>query len=336
MVIRFGFGIFTGQSRQGGTVSSEYRTGLDLAPVIEGSGFESFWVSEHHGATDGYLPSCLTFLAAVAARTERLTMGSAVILAPLHNPIRLAEDAAVVDLISGGRLILGLGAGWRPEEFRSLDADLTTRGSFVENVVPALRLAWTGDRFSYSGGPIQIDQVQVRPAPEREIPIWLGGIARPALLRAGRIGDGFIATSPDPQSLAERLAMVDEGAQSVGLPGIPRVGIMLDAWLGKVDDEARRAFWSARAVYDGWRDGQDSPGKPYAPGSAPTTAVPPFAGDATALAEQIAELAAVAGKDRDVTLITRLHYPGIALERTRAVVEEFGALVVPEVRRLLT
>ena len=120
MTLRFGIGLFTGQIPAGSsrTFAQEYRETLELVCLAESLGFDSAWVSEHHGSSDGYLPSLLPMLAAFAAVTERIELGTGIVLTPFHEPLRLAEDAAVVDQLSGGRLILGLGLGWREEEFR--------------------------------------------------------------------------------------------------------------------------------------------------------------------------------------------------------------------------
>src|SRR3989442_5071761 len=118
MSVQIGIGLFTGQIPPGSdrTFTQEYREVLDLVRLAETLGFDSAWVSEHHGASDGYMASLLPTLAAFAAATERIKLGTGVMLAPFHHPLRLAEDAATVDLISGGRLILGLGMGWREDE----------------------------------------------------------------------------------------------------------------------------------------------------------------------------------------------------------------------------
>ncbi len=123
MTLRIGLGLFTGQLPAGSarTFAKEYRETLELVRLAEGVGFDSAWVSKH-GSSDGYLPSVLPMLAAFAASTDRILLGSGVVLAPLHDPLRLAEDAAVVDQLSDGRLLLGLGLGWREEEFRMFGA----------------------------------------------------------------------------------------------------------------------------------------------------------------------------------------------------------------------
>ena len=113
--MKLGFGLVTAQRhpRDPRTAGEIYRDAVELAVHAEQVGFESVWFSEHHFIEDGYLPQLMVMAAAVASRTERVRLGTAVLLGPLHDPVALAEQAAVVDLLSGGRLALGLGTGWR-------------------------------------------------------------------------------------------------------------------------------------------------------------------------------------------------------------------------------
>ena len=120
--ITFGLGMISAQHdpRDPRTEAGIYADLLDLCAAAEAAGLDAVWLSEHHFVDDGYMPSLLPTAAAIAARTTRIAVATGVIVAPLHDPIRLAEDAATVDLISGGRLVLGLGAGYRDEEFAGL------------------------------------------------------------------------------------------------------------------------------------------------------------------------------------------------------------------------
>src|SRR4051794_4702501 len=147
MAVKVGIGLFTGQVPPASdrTFNREYREVLEMARLAETLGFDSAWVSEHHGAGDGYLPSLLPMLAAVASATERMQLGTGVMLTPFHDPLRLAEDAAFVDQLSGGRLILGLGLGWREEEFRMFGQGVSERLRRTTETIEVLRRAWTGE-----------------------------------------------------------------------------------------------------------------------------------------------------------------------------------------------
>src|SRR5262245_15138520 len=167
MAVHIGIGLFTGQVPPGSkrTFAQEYREIVDLVRLAESLGFDSAWVSEHHGSGDGYMPSLLPTLAAFAAATERIKLGTGVLLTPLHDPLRVAEDAATVDLISGGRLILGLGLAWREEEFRRCGVPFGERVARTVETVDILRKAWTGERFSHEGRAFHLARVLVTPAP---------------------------------------------------------------------------------------------------------------------------------------------------------------------------
>jgi alkanesulfonate monooxygenase SsuD/methylene tetrahydromethanopterin reductase-like flavin-dependent oxidoreductase (luciferase family) len=216
--MRFGYGLVTCQRPPDDprTVAEIYRDAIDRCIAAERYNFDSVWVSEHHFVDDGYMPSLLVLSAAIAQATERVDVGTAVVLAPLYHPLRLAEDAATVDLISNGRLILGLGAGWRPEEFDVFGVPLDERAARMRETVAILRKSWEPGTSSHHGTVYRYQDVNVTPKPSRPVPIWLGGFSPPAIKRAGRIADGFIGSSSGTQGIeafeeAKRLALEARG-----------------------------------------------------------------------------------------------------------------------------
>ncbi len=126
------------------------------------------WLSEHHFLEDGYLPSLLPIAAAAAARTKRLLIGTSVLLLPFHNALRVAEDAAVVDIISGGRFMLGVGLGYRLEEFRTFGVPVKERVARLEEGLEVIRRAWTQERVTFHGRYYHLDGVTVTPKPVQQ------------------------------------------------------------------------------------------------------------------------------------------------------------------------
>src|SRR6267378_1023462 len=133
--------------------------------TAEASGFDSCFFGEHHQDGDGFLPSPLIVATAVAARTQHLRVGTAVILLPLHHPVHVAEDAITLDLVSKGRLILGVGIGYQPADFRAFSVPMEHRIALFEESVEILRLSWAGDTFSYRGKHYTLEDVQIRQRP---------------------------------------------------------------------------------------------------------------------------------------------------------------------------
>jgi len=164
-----------------------YAAALDQVAWADALGFDTVGLGEHHASPDGYDPSPLVLAAAMAGRTRRIRFRTAVVLAPLYDPIKLAEDAAVVQLASGGRLVLGLGGGYRPAEFAMFGRRLEDRWRDVGDTVALLRRAWTGEPFTWRGRPCR-----VTPAPDPPPPILLGGSSAAAARRAARIADGWL------------------------------------------------------------------------------------------------------------------------------------------------
>lgn len=175
-----------------------YKQTLDQIVLAEQLGFDDIWLSEHHFTDDGYLPSLLPFAAAIAARTERVTIGTNVLLMPFHHPIRVAEDCAVVDNLSDGRLIFGPAVGYKLEEFETFGVDRKHRGSITEEAIEIIRRCWTEEEFDYSGRHFNFRGVRCTPKPVQQpsIPIWIGAHVEAAIRRAARLGDGLLGGGP--------------------------------------------------------------------------------------------------------------------------------------------
>ena len=205
--MRLGYGLLTAQHHPADRrpVAALYREAVEYGVFAEAAGFDSVWTSEHHFLDDAYMASQLPVLAAIAARTHRIRLGTGVLLAPMFDPLRLAEDAATVDLLSDGRLILGLGLGWRAEEFEGFGVPQRTRARRLEGTIAVLRQAWgdglvTGDgrHFHYPEPGLNVTPKPVRGA---ATPIWIGGGAEPAVRRAGRLADGYIGSGASPNAI---------------------------------------------------------------------------------------------------------------------------------------
>jgi len=166
-----------------------YSSTLEFVREAERLGFDQVWLTEHHFADDGYCPALLPVAAAIAAQTSRIRIGTKVLLMPFHDPLRLAEDAAVVDVISGGRLELGIAAGYRREEFSGFGIDRAERAARTREGVAALERALTGDIFCFDGRFSRYESARVSPPPvQSPVPIWMGGRSSTAIKRAAAMG----------------------------------------------------------------------------------------------------------------------------------------------------
>jgi alkanesulfonate monooxygenase SsuD/methylene tetrahydromethanopterin reductase-like flavin-dependent oxidoreductase (luciferase family) len=160
---------------------------LDQVAWAENNGFDDVWLSEHHFIDDGYLPSMLPAAAAIAARTKRIRIPLGVLLLPFHHPVRLAEDIAVVDAISGGRFELGVGVGYKVEEFEGFNVPFIERGSRTNESLQIIRSLLNGETLTFKGKFFEVNKVKLTPEPiQKHLPIWVGGFTPPALRRAAR------------------------------------------------------------------------------------------------------------------------------------------------------
>ncbi len=166
--------------------AADYDDGVRLVQAAERLGFAHVWTTEQHGVEDGYLPAQLPMLAALARETSTIRLGTAVILLPLTHPRRVVEEACLVDVLSHGRLTLGLGAGNYPNEFRIFGANLADRRRAMDEGVAFVKAGLSGDTLP-DGSPVNVPPVQ------QPIPLVLGGLRRGPADRAARLADGHFA-----------------------------------------------------------------------------------------------------------------------------------------------
>jgi probable F420-dependent oxidoreductase len=210
----------------------EYVSGF--AQLVEGLGFESVWPVEHvvmpasystrypYSADgrmpipDAAIPDPLIWNTFVAAVTQRLVLGTAMIILPQRNPVVLAKIVASLDALSGGRTILGVGLGWMQEEAIAVGTDFSARGRRADEYIEAMRALWAQPVASFHGETVDFSEVKCNPRPKREIPIHIGGHSPAAARRAGRLGDGFLPIAAGPGDLARLRAIVEESAREAG------------------------------------------------------------------------------------------------------------------------
>ena len=201
---------------------------LDQAAWADEHGFSRISLSEHHFVNDGYIPSMFPVAAAVAARTKRMRIVLSLVLLPLKHPVQVAEDGAIVDIISGGRLELMLGGGYVAREFEGYGISIKSRGGRMEEGTEIIRRCWEEDGFDFDGKYWSLKNVNVTPKPVQKPrpPIIMGGSSPAAARRAARVADGFSPTSPKLMRLwREEMVRLgkDPGPESpADAPGQPR------------------------------------------------------------------------------------------------------------------
>ncbi|OLF14946.1 LLM class flavin-dependent oxidoreductase [Actinophytocola xanthii] len=207
----------------GSSYADYYAECLEEVVVAERLGFTAVWLSEHHLTRDGMTPSPLVLAAGVATRTSRIGIGTSVLVLPLHHPLRVAEDAAVADLLSNGRLLLGVGQGYAEHEFAAFGVDRRRRASLLEEAVPILSQALGTGRVTAAGRHWSFDDVPVTPSPLRAVPIYVGEVTEAGLRRAARLGDAVIVYCATPADLRARRALLDSVLADSALPPVPLV-----------------------------------------------------------------------------------------------------------------
>lgn len=311
-----------------------YEAVLTFGRAIDRAGLASAWVSEHHFASDGYLPGTMPTLAALAAVTEDIDLGTGIALGPLYDQVRLAEDAATVSLLSAGRLVLGLAVGYRETEFEAFGVPMAERGDRIEDLIRTLRGAWSEGPLTHDPEfhPIGPD-VPVTPVPDDPPPIVLGGAARPAVRRAARLADGWMAPSSlSVDEVRRRVEDIRRVRDAEGIDGDFTTYVLVHGFVGDTPETAWETIREGRLylarVYAGWAAGE------------PVDELP---------AERVRELrdSAVVGPPEhivealepyrsavgdDVHVVLRTYFPGVGTEELVECVELLGDEVAPALR----
>ena len=259
--MKFGLGPYGMHAPPGCGFSHEqlYREMLAQVEEAEALGYDSVWLTEHHFLDDGYLPALLACAAGIATRTSRVKIGTGAILLPLYDPIHVAEEAAVVDLLSGGRLILGIAPGYRPEEFAGFRQPREYRGARMEECMNVLVRAWSQESFSFEGKYYTYRDMKVTPKPVQRPhpPIWIGASIKEGIRRAARYGVPLVA-SPRHRlaELQEHYAMYRD-YQAKLHTSCDLVPVMRDVYVSettkKAEDEARpHVLYIHREWYGAW------------------------------------------------------------------------------------
>ena len=181
-----------------------YPAFLEEVLLGEKLGFDSVWLEEHHAVKNHYWPSPLVGLAGAATRTERILLGTDIIVLPFYHPVRVAEDVAMLDVMSGGRFILGAAIGYKPDEFALYQVPLEMRGARFEEAVQLIKKLWAEEEVDFDGNYYQVQGLKIEPRPHSngQPPLWLGGWGKLALKRAAAYGDAWL---PGPTADLEKL-----------------------------------------------------------------------------------------------------------------------------------
>lgn len=260
--LRFGYGFDMRNPRQWFKPWADlYAETLEFIEHIEALGFGGVWLAEHHGIDDGYMPSPVVFGAGIATRTKKVRISQGVGLAPHYHPVRLAEDLAVVDILSNGRAEFAMGIGYLGFEADAYGWSSKERGRRSNEVMEIVRRLWSGETLDYDGEFHKLKGARCTPLPVQEggIPMFVGGVAPPGFRRAARLGDGFIGPVEFwPQYLEEvRAAGKDEkDARIVSMS-------YSDMWLlvsedpeRTLDELAPHAYYQIN-TYAEWQEGAE-------------------------------------------------------------------------------
>ena len=219
----------------GGSTTDLYRAAIEMAEWGESHGCVSTLISEHHTSPDGYLPSPLVLASAIAARTTTMPIVIGALLLNFYDPIKLAEDMVVLDIVSGGRVSYIIGLGYRPEEHDMFGVALSERGQIIERKLEALRRALAGERFAYEGRTVHITPQSHTPGGPS---LAYGGHSLAAARRAGRLGLNLFAEGGSPDLVEAYSAAAASAGVTPGVAYIPERTFATSLFVASDPDQA--------------------------------------------------------------------------------------------------
>ncbi|AGN00446.1 luciferase monooxygenase [Salinarchaeum sp. Harcht-Bsk1] len=333
--MHLGTGLFTCQKRPDDdrTTAEIYDEMLDLAGVADDAGLDSVWVSEHHFQSDDYLSGVTPALGALAAATDSIEIGPCIALAPLYDSVRLAEDVATIDQLSGGRATLGLAIGSNPREFEEFGVPKDERVDRLEDAVAVCRTAWSDGPLEYDAEFHDVsEEVDVTPKPAHDVPVMLGGAAKPAVRRAARIGDAWCAPSAlSVEGVAKRVTDIESvREEEEGIEGEFDVYVIVHGFVGDSREEAwnamRPGYFYLQRRYQEIFSGE--PVDELDPDRKQELKQQAICGTPEQVTEDLESYREAAGDD--VHVIFRAYHPGIGTERMAECVRRLGTEVRPK------
>ena len=225
---------------EGGSFYQEF---IEEVLLGDSLGFDSVWLEEHHGVENHYWPSPLMGLAGIATRTEQIILGTDILIMPFYHPVRVAEDAVLLDIMTQGRFILGAAIGYKPDEFALYQVPLEKRGARYEEAVCLIKQLWTQEEVNFIGKYYQVKGLKIEPRPftSPHPPLWLGGWGELALARAAKLGDAWI---PGPTASLDKLLQAQkiyhQHLRSIGIdPATKPTPLTREVIIADSDEKAR-------------------------------------------------------------------------------------------------
>lgn len=221
---------------------------LDIMQAAEDLGFDSIWPAEHHFTEYGYCVSPALVLAAIGRATKRIRLGTGVVVLPFHNPIRVAEEYALLDLMTDGRLDFGVGRGYQPGEMRGYGIDQARTRDIFRESLDVIVQAWTHDRVNYQGEFFSFDDVPVRPKPLQKPhpPIWMAALSPETFALVGKFGANLLYSptfTPEGQAMTDRIQAYRQALRDGGHdPATKDIAALRMIYVAESNEQARRDF----------------------------------------------------------------------------------------------